>query len=381
MRPRLLFIHLEPSSFVREDLRILGDAFDLVPFQFGEGPPGGDRLRGSPSVRDPLASSAKPGPAAFSAMFLEQLLWLLRELPRADGVYGWFSDYHMFLPVLAARLFRKPVAVAIGGFDAISLPSLEYGIVGSRWRWPLARAVLQMADVLLPVSPSLVFSKNRFSEWPKETEQGIRAFVPDVSTAIHVLPTGYDPDLWRMGPPDRDAVVSTVGMIDSDRTLRRKGVDLFFETARLMPDVRFLAVGVVDRAGVARRYDPPANVELLGPVPREALLDVYHASSVYFQLSRAEGLPNVLCEAMLCGCVPVGSRAFGIPEGVGAAGWVVDEPNSGDARDAVRRALEAGPERREAARAHILRHFHLERRRIDLIAVMNRLLDADARTS
>ncbi len=363
MRPRLLFIYLQPSSFVREDLRILGERYELVPYPFGGGQTGG---------------RSKPGPAAFAALMVRQVLWLLRELPRADGVYGWFADYHMVFPVLIARLFRKPVAVAVGGFDAISLPTLEYGVVLSAWRRPLARTVLRLADVLLPVSPSLVYSKNRFSEWPAETEQGIRAFVPDVPTTIHVLPTGYDPDAWPMGPLEREDVVSTVGMIDSDRTLRRKGIDVFFDTARMMPDVRFRVVGVLDRDAVAARYAPPPNVELIEPVRREALVGFYHDTSVYLQLSRAEGLPNVLCEAMLCGCVPVGSRAFGIPDGVGDVGWVVGEPNPAVVRDAVRKALRSNRDRREAARARIERHFHINLRRDNLLAIVNRMLKGHA---
>ena len=37
----------------------------------------------------------------------------------------------MALPVLAALLFRKPVCVAVGGFDAVSLPRLGCGAVPS----------------------------------------------------------------------------------------------------------------------------------------------------------------------------------------------------------------------------------------------------------
>lgn len=351
MRPRLLFIYIQPSSFVREDLRILGETYELVPFRFG-----GD---------------AKPGPVAFGALLVKQLLWLLRELPRADAIFGWFADYHMLLPALAARALHKPVVVALGGFDAISLPSLEYGVVRSAWRWPVARMVLRCASMLLPVSPSLVYSKNRFSEWPAETEQGIQAFVPDLDTPIRVVPTGYDPDAWPMGPLDRDPIVATAGMIDSHRTLIRKGIDLLFETARRMPGVRFRVIGVLDRPSVNDRYDPPPNVELIGPVPREALVAHYHDASVYLQLSRAEGLPNVLCEAMLCGCVPVGSRAFGIPDGVGDVGYVVEEPDPDAIETAIRRALSTDAARRRAARGHIEAHFHVDRRRSALLSIMS----------
>ena len=339
---RLLFIYLHPSSFVREDLEILGRKAELRTFRFG--------------------ADDKLGPLELAATFARQLAWLAREVRGCDAVYGWFADYHMVLPLLMARLFGKPVAVAVGGFDAIALPSLGYGVFLSGWRAPLARLVLSQADVLLPVSPSLVRSSNTFSEWPSTVEQGIRVFAPESRAEIRVTPTGYDPSRWPAGPADRPRVITTVGMIDSDRTLRRKGIDLFFSAARLMPDEEFRVVGVPNPDEVRGRYAVSSNVRLIPPVERDDLVAHYHETSVYVQLSRAEGLPNVLCEAMMCGCVPVGSRVFGIPDGIGDAGFVVDTPEPEAIASAIRQALDEAPSRREAARQHIADHFSRTRR-------------------
>ena len=303
---------------------MLEEAYEVVPFEF--------------------LGAKKPGLFAFLGLFFKQLLWLLRELPGAVAVHGWFVDYHMALPVAAARFLGKPVLAVVGGFDAISLPSLGYGVALSGWRRRIARMVFRRVDALLPVSSSLVRSKNRFSEGPEEREYGLRMLAPDTPAAIHVVPTGYDPEVWVAGPDERASIVGTIGLIDEGRTFQRKGIDLFFDAARLMPDVRFRVVGVRNREAITAQYDPPPNVEMIPPVPREQLLAQYHEMSVYVQLSRAEGLPNVLCEAMLCGCVPVGSRVFGIPDGIGEAGFLVDEP-------------------RAPARTRIERLFHRDRRR------------------
>jgi len=340
---KLLFIYLKPSSFVSEDIAILGETAELRTFRFR-----GDK---------------KPGPARLAAEFVRQIAWLMREMPACDAVYGWFADYHMVLPLLIAKLFRKPVAVAVGGFDAIALPTLDYGVFLSAWRAPLARFVLSQADVLLPVSPSLVQSTNPFSEWPDTTEQGIRVFAPATRADIRVTPTGYDPQRWPLGPTVRGRIVTTVGLIDSDRTLRRKGIDLFIEAARRMPDTEFRIVGAPDPDRLRTEYATTPNVRVIPPVKRDQLVSHYHEAAVYVQLSRAEGLPNVLCEAMMCGCIPVGSRAFGIPEGIGRNGYVVDTPDISAITEAIRLALRDGPERREAARRHILEHFDRDRRR------------------
>ena len=52
--------------------------------------------------------------------------------------------------------------------------------------------------------------------------------------------------------------------------------------------------------------------------------ELYQNTKFYFQGSRLEGLPNSLCEAMLCGCVPIGSKVFGIPDAIGNTGILFD---------------------------------------------------------
>ena len=110
VRPRLLFIYLSPSTFVQGDLALLKESFDVRVFHFdGEGAVG------------------------LGWTWIRQFWWLLYQLPRAKGVYGWFADYHLFLPTLLARWFRKPMAVVLGGFDSNTLPELGYGVFASRW--------------------------------------------------------------------------------------------------------------------------------------------------------------------------------------------------------------------------------------------------------
>lgn len=353
---RLLFVYRDPSPFVQEDLALLSERYDVRAFRFGHD--------GRMGLADLLRLAGQQG------------RWLRHELPRADLVFGWFADYHLALPVWLARRWHKPVVVALGGFDAHHLPELGYGVYHSRWRAPLARYVVRRASLLLPVSAALVEARNPFATWPQERTDGLRVNVPGLTTPVQPLPTGYDPEAWPMGPDRRPPVVCTVAYLGDQRTLRLKGIDLLLAIAPLLPEVVFQVVGVTETMQAYLRAHVPIapNVRLLPPQPRAALPAVYAGAAVYAQLSRSEGLPNVVCEAMLCGCIPVGSPVGGLPEAIGEAGFIVSSPVPEVLAATLRQALAAPPERRHQARAHILQYFSRTRRRRHLFALLDGLM-------
>lgn len=329
-----------------DDADLLAERFDVRTFWFGAA-----------------------GASSLTRRALAQRRWLAAQ-DDAALVLAWFADYPAALPLRWARARGVPVAVAVGGFDAARIPSLGYGVFASRWRAPLARRVLRSADVLLPVSASLLDTRNDFSGAGR---QGVRAHVPDLRTPAVVLPTGYDAAAWPPGPAARAPSVLTVAHLPDARTVRVKGIDLLVDAARAHPDVPFRVVGVGEGARaeiVALR--PPPNVTLSPPIPRDQLAPVYAGASVYAQLSRTEGLPNVLCEAMLCGCVPAVSAVGAMPEVAGGLGAVAPQPEQ--VSDGVGAALAVADAQREAARARIETHYSRARRRRGLFGVADRLM-------
>jgi len=129
-----------------------------------------------------------------------------------------------------------------------------------------------------------------------------------VEAPIEVVSNGVDVQRFR---PDRSRrvrararlrlggfVVFAVGLV-----LLRKGIDVFCETARLLPDLTFIWFGPVHRAvkpetlRVLERA--PANVRFAGYV--ENVLDAYAAGDVFFFPSAVENEGIAVLEAAACG--------------------------------------------------------------------------------
>lgn len=285
-----------------------------------------------------------------------------RRALRADVSFSWFGSVYTFFLVLGARLARHGSIVMLGGVDVANAPELDYGIWRSRWKGMLLGHALDRADKVYAVDMSLRGTLERSSgrKWEK----------------IEALPTGYDPERW----PARflkERMVLCVAGINSMQRARVKGLDLFIAAARHFPDVPFHAIGVAPEVIAELASSAPPNLRLHPPMPRADLLDYYQRAAVYCQPSRSEGLPNALCEAMLCGCIPVGARVGGIPTAINDCGFIVTSGDADMLRDGIMQALAAPESMGMRAREHIAGTFPRTRREETLVAVIKQLGSAE----
>jgi glycosyltransferase involved in cell wall biosynthesis len=281
---------------------------------------------------------------------------------RADVSFSWFGSVYTFFMVLGAKLARRRSIVMLGGVDVAKEPAMEYGIWRSRWKGMLLGYALDAADKVYAVDMSLRDTLERSSgrKWRK----------------VEWLPTGYDTEFWRPHFPKED-IILCVATCNAPERAGVKGLDLLIEAARRLSHLQFHAIGIEPDVIEHLAKDAPPNIHLHPPVRRAALLGYYQRARVYCQPSRREGLPNALCEAMLCGCIPVGAGVGGIPTAIGDCGFVV-EPGSVEALcEGIARACEA-PESL-GARAHdrIAGNFPKERRESTLVRIINELGGAE----
>lgn len=353
-RKKVILFYLNYSTFVKEDDQILTSEFSVRKYRF----------------------EASKKPLMFFFEIFKLLFYSILHIPFNDVVYIWFADYHSLLPAFIAKIFRKKVVIVIGGYDAVSIPSINFGVFRKRnFRAFCARKSLQMADLILPVDESLVQGFNLYADPENKGYQiGIAHFVSPISGKIVVVPTGYDPEKWHIIPDTkREKSVITIGGAPDMQTFRRKGLDLLIEAARLMPETMFYIVGLKGKMNDYALQIAPKNVHSLGYLPNDELPLLLNQHKVFAQFSMSEGLPNTLCEAMLCGCIPVGSQVNGIPKGIGQTGYILDSKNAEKACQLLKKALDSPTGMSEKARAHILQHFLLAFRKEKIVSLVRSL--------
>ncbi len=286
------------------------------------------------------------------------ILKILKGTLWADLTFTWFAGGAAFAAVLFSKILVKKSIVIVGGYEVCDVPELvDYGAPKSPFWSRVTKFVLQHADKVLTVDESL-----------KESAIG-KAKVSGKN--IRTVPTGYDPEVWKFSGQKEDLVISVGG----EGRIQIKGLDTFVEAAKYLPDVKFILVGPYsDQDMQYLKSLASPNVEFPGFIPNEELPQWYSRAKVYCQLSRYEGLPNALCEAMLCQCVPVGTKVAGIPRAIGNTGFYAPYGDVAATVEAIRKALNC--DKAKEARQRIKNMFPLERRERELIMEINELLGA-----
>ena len=348
---RLLFFSHDTLPFVRQDEAILQKHFDLKPFY----------LKSYNTIPAALLTYAKV------------LFWLLKNIRQCDGLYLRFADVYGFFSSIFARLFNKKLFLVVGGFDATWIPELKYGTYHKKRSRFFTRFTFQTACKLFPVSESLVRDNGK-AFGSKMKKQGIKTLYPEIdSKKITVIPNGYRTTYFKPnGHTPKSEEVIMVGSIKKFQTFKLKGTDIFIRLADATPEYKFTLVGA-DPKQVRQWADIPVNLTIVPYVSHDALPAFYQKSKVFMCLSLTEGMPNVLSEAMLCECVPVGFQISSLPEIIGDTGVVLDSMEMDAIQSGLQKAMTMDGQR---ARARIVNNYPIEAREKKLTEIIESSLSS-----
>lgn len=334
--PKIVFIYPYLSSFIKIDLELLQRHFDVYAIHWTR---------------------------TLDIINVLHTMWLVF---RTDLSFTWLAGGHAARVVFFSKLFRKKSIVVVGGYEVANEPEINYGLMISQKYARKVKYVLENADVILTVDDSL----------KKDAIKNAAVSGNNILT----VPTGYDPEKWKPNG-EKENLVITVAAIETREVsgieirdkLRLKGIDTFLSSARFLQNIKFKVIGVQNEASKEIRSISPQNVEIIGFLPQEELLQYYQKAKVYCQLSWREGLPNSLCEAMLCECVPVGTDRYGIVTAIGDTGLYVPYGDPKATAEAIMKGLNS--DKGKDARERIKTMLPLEKREKELVNIIYRILE------
>jgi glycosyltransferase involved in cell wall biosynthesis len=252
----------------------------------------------------------KVGMALHGLMMFLSVVWFIKKLQRQfdfDVIDAHYVYPDGFAAVLLGFLLSKPVVVSARGSDISRFP--EFLVIRN-----LIRFTLDRAQKVITVSRSL-------------KEAAIRLGVPDEK--IEVVPNGVDAS--RFFPYSRREVRHRLGLAADGKIVLSvgglttvKGFDRLIHAIKILVDeyhegkLSLILVGDGGLRGqleqIVQALDLGSQVSLVGAVPHDELYLWYNAADVFCLVSKREGWPNVVLEAMACGTPVVGAAVGGIPE-------------------------------------------------------------------
>jgi glycosyltransferase involved in cell wall biosynthesis len=290
---------------------------------------------------------------------IKHIIKILIEVPKSDITFTWFASVYSAFIVFFTKIFDKKSVIVIGGVDVAKEPSINYGIWLSWWKTVFVRYAIRNADRILAVDPFLISEAKRLAEY-------------EGSNLVYV-PTGYDINYWKPSGQKENFILS-VGACEDEWRMMKKGFDKLIEAAELLPQIQFKIIGIKQGLLEKIKNHIPKNVEAIPFVEKAELLRYYQRAKVYCQVSYHEGLPNSLCEAMLCECIPVGTDRGGIPTGIGNAGIIIPYGEVKTLVGAFSKAIELPEEIGRKARKRIIDNFPEERRHRELVSIIESLM-------
>jgi glycosyltransferase involved in cell wall biosynthesis len=263
-----------------------------------------------------------------------RLCWTLRR--REEAVVLFFGTTSYLLPIVAARLLGKRVAILPRGNIPLSLRL--------RWEEKLPDTVARL----------LAGSVSRLEAVGYRLAHGVITYTPQMAATLglkryeHKLyPMGarfIDTDRFDVDQPfaERGKTVGFLGRLEAE-----KRVPLLAEVAAELPeDIRMIFVGdgtyreTLERQ-LAEEIDA-GQVEVVGWVEYDAVPAQLNRLQLLLLPSKTEGLPTTVLEAMACGTPAYATPVAGVPDVVrdGETGFLMETVDARLIADEITRILD-----------------------------------------
>jgi glycosyltransferase involved in cell wall biosynthesis len=273
---------------------------------------------------------------------LVRLISSLHKLSKYDAFVVWFGDYHSALVAFIKLLLNKKMVLFIGGYDAVCYPDKKIGVYNNKFRGAFTRYAIKHSDLIIANHSSLIESNNLYIDG-KDRRSGLKNIIPGFKTRYAIIYNGTD--VTKADSYDKvkeDKLVLTTGATANWEDIYNKGYDLLIEVARMLPEYKFIFVGISDgwlsRLETEFHYQELTNLKILPLISQKELFKLFNKAKIYAQPSISEGMPNALMEAMLFECIPVGSNVAGIPTVIDKFGIILYERKAELLADAIKKA-------------------------------------------
>lgn len=343
-KSKVIYIAPSLSSFVKTDIAILSANHKVLV----------NTYRWNKTLLTPL-------------YLIHQLFFLLWHIFSTNTIIVSFGGYWALFPAILGKLTRRPVYIILNGTDCASFPQLNYGSL----RKPVLRFVCKisykLAKGLLPVSSSLVLTKNTYFS-NNNCLQGFQHFFPDLTTPYEILPNGFDSNFWKPEPGTVKDPNSFLTVFSPGQYVL-KGGDLIVQVSKKFPACQFYIAGIEKPEDLPNTGD---NIHFLGKLSAQDLKSYYNKCQFYFQLSIFEGFGCALCEAMLCECIPIGSEVNIIPDIIGDTGLILHKRDNAALNARINDALNLQNKELTGknARKRIMDNYDIEKRITGLIKLV-----------
>jgi glycosyltransferase involved in cell wall biosynthesis len=345
---KALYFFSISAPFVYNDIQTISHSYSVKVFQF----------KFSRKLFTPL-------------IYLKQLWFLITNIYSSNVLVCFFGGYQSILPSLFGKIFRRPCLIVVGGTDCVSFPSINYGNFNKFFLGKVTCLSYRLAAFILPVHKSLVLNNYTYQDADFD-KQGFMNFCKGLKTPWEVVSFGFDPDKWVTSTQKiPNSFITVASWLENPYRAALKGVDLILEAAKKFPDAHFTIIGFPKDHKLPGN---PTNITTHAFVSNEELKDIYNKHEFYIQVSMSEGFPNAICEAMTCGCIPIGSNVGGLPDIIGDSGYILYKRDVEEFKELLKKAISSDKKiLSEKARQRILINYPKDLREKQLLSLLSKL--------